>query len=173
MKRLEEQLQAKPQQADQLEADLQALRQHIQDLRPRQPLLLAPSPASEATWGSPGPPTSPQHATADTPGSALKSCLSLTLPSLSDSKAHAEKVDELETCPPAPWGHELVWLEHLPSKSGVSAELTLTSKVFLFCARTLSCLALVLPIGIAHFLLVVTVYALAYESWSCQRSHHS
>ncbi len=174
LKRLEEKLQAKPQQADQLEADLQAARQHGQDLRPHQPLLPPPSPASEATRGSHSPPTSPQHATADSPGSVLNSCLSLTLPSSSDSKAHVEEVDELEGCPPAPWGHELAWLEHLPSKSGVSAELTLNNpKVFLFCARTLSYLALFLPMNIAHILLAVTVYALAYQSWSCQGSHHS
>ncbi len=102
VKRLEEKLQAKPQQADQLGADRQAARQHIQDLRPHQPLLPPPPPASEATQRSPSRPTSPQHATADSPGSALDSCLSLALPSLSDSKAHVEEVDELEGCPPAP-----------------------------------------------------------------------
>ncbi len=104
VKRLEEKLQAKPQEADQLKADLQAARQHIQELCAHQPQLHSPPPVAEATGESHSPPISPQHATADSPGSVLNSCLSLTLPSSSDTKAHAEEVDELEGCPPAPLG---------------------------------------------------------------------
>jgi hypothetical protein len=141
VKQLEEKLQAKPQEADQLKADLQAARLHIQELCAHQPQLHPP--VSEATGGSHSSPTSPQHATASSPGSVLNSCLSLALPSSSDSKARVEEVDELEGCSPAPWGHEIAWLESLPSKSGVSAEVKLKPKVFLSCARTLTFCSLV------------------------------
>jgi hypothetical protein len=48
--------------------------------------------------------------------------------------------------PQPPWGHEIAWLQDLPSKSGASAELTLHAKVILSCAGTLSYLAFLLPI---------------------------